>query len=140
MRLIGGQVLSGFAEVSDPSVLSRLDEKARGHVLQLNLHEFGITDFGEMKSRGFGRRAVAHCELFFAGGPMTLAQWPNEGDWEKIAGFPDAAGTGDEHGGQIGDLKSGFFYAENVPAAGKTPTTSGCTDTGPMIGPIPTNA
>jgi len=115
VRLIGGRVLSGFAEVSDPSVLSRLDEKARKHVLQLNLHELGIVDFGEMKSRGFGRGAVAHCELFFADKPMTLAQWPNEGDWEKIAGFPDEAGTGDEHGGQIGDLKSGFFYAGERP-------------------------
>jgi len=46
---------------------------------------------------------------------MTLARWPNEGAWEKIAGFPEASGTGDEHGGRIGDLKNGFFYEGDRP-------------------------
>ena len=115
VRLLGGQVLSGFVAVTDADVLSRLDEKARGHVLQLNLRERGIENYGEMKSRGFARGAVSHCELFFDGRPMTLARWPNEGAWEKIAGFPETSGTGDEHGGKIGDLKGGFFYEGERP-------------------------
>ncbi len=108
--------LAGFQPVTDPAVLARLDEKARGHVVQVDLRALGIRDFGEMKSRGFGRPTTpAHCELFFAGKPMTLARWPNEGEFAQIAGFPDAAGQGDEHGGKIGKLEDGFTYAGDRP-------------------------
>lgn len=116
VRLMGGRILRGFTPVTDSSVLERLDADARAHVLQCDLRALGITDFGEMKSRGFSRPATAaHCELFFDGRPMTLARWPNEGQWEKIAGFPEATGSGDEHGGKIGDLKGGFFYSGDRP-------------------------
>jgi hypothetical protein len=115
-RLLGGRALHGFTPVTNEIILRRLDQKARAHVRQLNLRELGIQDFGEMKSRGFGRSGtLAHCELFFAGRPMSLARWPNPGEWEKIAGFPESTGTGDDHGGKIGDLKNGFFYSGERP-------------------------
>jgi hypothetical protein len=67
-----------------------------------------------MKSRGFGRpQATAHCELFYDHRPMTLARWPNEGEFAKIAGYP--AGQKDEHGGQLGALTDGFTYAGDRP-------------------------
>src|SRR6185503_14110440 len=65
-RLLGGRKLPAFQPVTDPALLARLDETARSHVVQLDLRALGITDFGEMKSRGFARGAApAHCELFF---------------------------------------------------------------------------
>jgi len=113
-RFLGGRKLTGLQPVTDPAVLSRLDEKARGQVLQINLRAPGITDFGEMKSRGFGRpTSVAHCELIYNHRPMTLARWPNEGEFTKIAGYP--AGQKDEHGGQLGPLTNGFFYSGDRP-------------------------
>ena len=114
VRLLGGRTLTGFQPVTDPAVLSRLDAKARGQVMQLNLRALGSTDFGEMKSRGFGRgTATAHCELFFDHRPMTLARWPNEGEFTKIVGYP--SGQKDEHGGQLGALTNGFFYSGDRP-------------------------
>jgi len=116
VRLLGGRTLTGFTHVTDAAVLARLDEKARGHVLQLNLRALGITDFGEMKSRGFGRpTATAHCELFFGHRPMTLARWPNEGEYAKIAGYPASSDRKDEHGGKLGELPEGFLYAGDRP-------------------------
>src|SRR5262249_35036262 len=116
VRLLGGRNLTGFTRVNDPTVLARLDEQARGQVVQLKLRALGITDFGELKSRGFGRETVtAHCELFFAGRPMTLARWPNDGEFENIAGYPDASAGKDEHGGKWGQLEGGFFYAGDRP-------------------------
>ena len=116
VRLLGGRILNGFQPVKDPAVLSRLDEAARNHVLQLDLRAQGISNFGEMRSRGFGRATTpAHCELFFARRPMTLARWPNEGAWEKLAGFPAGSGKGDDHGGSIGDLPGGFTYTGDRP-------------------------
>lgn len=116
VRLLGGRILNGFQAVKDSAVLSRLDEAARNHVLQLDLRAQGISNFGEMHSRGFGRATTpAHCELFFGHRPMTLARWPNEGGWEKLAGFPAGAGKGDDHGGSIGDLPGGFTYAGDRP-------------------------
>ncbi len=46
---------------------------------------------------------------------MTLARWPNEGAWEKIAGVPESGATKDEHGGNIGKLTEGFLYAGDRP-------------------------
>lgn len=116
VRLLGGRKLTGFKSVTDPGVFSRLDESVRRQVMQIELRALGITDFGEMKSRGFGRpQPPAHCELFFGGKPMTLARWPNEGSWERIAGFPEATGQSDSHGGKIGKLEDGFFYGGDRP-------------------------
>jgi len=117
-RWLGGRRLRGFTPVKNPAVLARLAESARGKVLEMDLRALGITDFGEMKSRGFGRALTpAHCELFFAGKPMTLARWPNEGAFEKIAGFPEANAQNDGHGGKIGKLEDGFFYSGDRPRA-----------------------
>jgi hypothetical protein len=116
VRLLGGRVLTGFTTLTDAAVLARLDEHAREHVVQLNLRALDIMDFGEMQSRGFGRpTATAHCELFFDHRPMTLARWPNEGEFAKIAGYPAAADRKDEHGGKLGELPEGFLYAGDRP-------------------------
>ncbi len=120
-RLLGGRSLHGFQTVTDPAVLARLDSSARGKVMQLNLAALGINDFGEMKSRGFGRAtAAAHCELFSGGRPMTLARWPNEGSFEQIAGIP--TGHIDEHGGTLGILEAGFNYSGDRPRHWKETT------------------
>ena len=116
VRLLGGRPLTGFTPVSDATVLARLDEQARGQVVQLDLRALGMTDFGEMKSRGFSRPSVpAHCELFFDHRPMTLARWPNAGEFAKIAGYPAASDHVDEHGGNVGQLPGGFHYAGDRP-------------------------
>ncbi|MBL9166152.1 MAG: right-handed parallel beta-helix repeat-containing protein [Verrucomicrobiales bacterium] len=116
VRLLGGQVLTGFETLRDEAILDRLDPSARGQVLQLNLRTLGITRFGEMKSRGFARSTTpSHCELFFKQRPMVLARWPNEGTWEKIAGFPTESGKNDDHGGNIGELPGGFLYSGDRP-------------------------
>ena len=115
-RLLGGRTLTGFKPVTDPAVTARLDEKARGHVLQVDLRVLGITDFGEMKSRGFGRpTATSHCELFYQNRPMTLARWPNEGEFAQIAGYPASSDRKDEHGGKLGELPGGFLYDGDRP-------------------------
>ena len=116
VRLLGGRKLTGFEPVTDTAILGRLPENARGHVVQANLSALGITDFGKMSSRGFGRPlTAAHCELFCGGRPMTLARWPNEGAWERIAGVPESGATKDEHGGNIGKLEEGFLYSGDRP-------------------------
>ncbi len=116
VRLTGGRRLSGFEVVTDPTILARLPETARAHVVQADLKALGITDFGQMRSRGFGRPLTpAHCELFYGTRPMTLARWPNEGEWEHIAGYPDAGARKDEHGGQVGKLEEGFTYSGERP-------------------------
>src|SRR5216117_173244 len=45
VRLLGGRMLTGFTPVSDPTVLARLNETARGNVVQINLRNLGIADF-----------------------------------------------------------------------------------------------
>ena len=113
---IGGRRLRGFEPVTDPAILGRLPEAARTNVMQVNLKALGITDFGQMRSRGFGRPlSPSHCELFYGGRPTTLARWPNEGEWERIAGFPEGGAEGDGHGGKIGKLEQGYLYSGDRP-------------------------
>jgi hypothetical protein len=107
--------------VTESTVQDRLPPDARGKVVSVDLRKAGLTEFGAMKSRGFSRPAeAAHCEFFFHGRPMTLARWPNEGAFEKIAGFPEAAGQGDEHGGTLGKLQEGFRYDGDRPRRWKS--------------------
>jgi len=104
VRITGGRVVTGFKPVTDPSVLARLDEAARGRVLQADLKAQGIADYGQLSQRGFGQPVCpAHMELFFQDRPMTLARWPNEG-YARIAGLP--AGTKSRQ----------FAYADDRPA------------------------
>ena len=116
--------MTHFEPLSDPDVKLRLCEQARQHVVQTDLAALGLSDYGQLRSRGFGRslgasgspqgyrRPAAHLELFYAGRPMTLARWPNEG-FVTIAGYGQP--QPDEHGGSIGTLEGGFYYAGDRP-------------------------
>ena len=73
VEVTGGREVQGFKPVTDEAILKRLDEKARGHVLQADLKGQGLADFG--KAVAIGERL----ELFFDDRPMTLTRWPNEG-------------------------------------------------------------
>jgi len=78
--LYGGQRLTGFTSVTDPEIWSRLPAESRGHVMQCDLKAQGITDFGELRPRGYGHHSPpATLELMFNGQPQTVARWPNQG-------------------------------------------------------------
>jgi len=133
--------LSGFQPVGDPAILARLPEAARTNVRQVSLKALGITDFGQMRSRGFGRPVTpSHCELFFNGRPMTLAAGPT-----KVNGSASPATRTRERprtntAAKTGKLEEGFTYSGDHPAAGGTPVTCGSTATGPGTGPTPMSA
>ena len=92
VRLVGGVQVKAFKPVTDPAALSRLADVARGKVLQADLKALGITDYGKLTPRGFGRPTTpSGLELFFNNRPMTLARWPND-DWAKIADAPAGGG------------------------------------------------
>ena len=115
-RILGGRVVTGFQPVTDEAILDRLQEPARSNLVFADLRALGIEDYGKFKSRGFARGAnCSHGELFFDGHPMTLARWPNAGEWQTITGFPEGAGQNDDHGGNIGALTDGFFYESDRP-------------------------
>ena len=76
----GGARLKDFAPVTDPAVLERLPEESRGQVMQSDLRARGLTNYGQLRVRGFGQPpSPPTLELYFNGTPQTLARWPNEG-------------------------------------------------------------
>ena len=80
VHITGGREISGFVPVDDQQILCRLDPTARTHVYQLDLSVLGITNFGQLKPRGFPQAILPTAlELFFNEQPMTLARWPNDG-------------------------------------------------------------
>jgi len=116
VRLLGALKIHGFGRVTNTNILDRLHPDTRSHILEANIGSQETFQFGQMKSRGFARPiSPAHCELFYGGKPMTLARWPNEGSWTKISGFPQEKARPDGHGGQFGDLETGFIYEGDRP-------------------------
>ncbi|MBN1343831.1 MAG: right-handed parallel beta-helix repeat-containing protein [Phycisphaerae bacterium] len=104
VRLVGGKVITGFQPVKDTAILERLDEKARGKVVQADLKALGITDYGSPKGGGI--------ELFFNDVPMTVARWPNEG-FVKIV--EEAGGEKFDVRGRKGDRIGKWVYDGDRP-------------------------
>jgi hypothetical protein len=102
--LSGGRLVTNVAPVADQGILSRLDEPARGKVVQADSRALGISDFGEVKSGGL--------ELFFQDQPLTLARWPNASSThigDVVGGSPvDVRGT-------VGDAIGRFTYEGDRP-------------------------
>lgn len=96
--LSGGKAVNNFIPVPDDNpVADRLDPCAKPHILQADLRQAGITDFGVLAHANYLIPSVpAALGVFFNHQPMTLAHWPNTG-WNKIAAggtnsFQDASG------------------------------------------------
>ena len=89
--LVGGRLLdpSWFRPITSASpAWSRLDTEVRTHVVQVDLSAHGITDYGELKWRGFGVPAgTAAMELFVDGVPQELARFPDANSTEPKKGF-----------------------------------------------------
>ena len=107
-RLLGARAVH-LARLVDEAVLARLRPEARGKVAVADLKAQGLTDYGQLTARGFGRPfGTSAMELFWAADesaearPMTIARWPND-DYIRIAAIPE--GTKDR-----------FTYSEDRPS------------------------
>ena len=88
VHIIGGREVKNFGPIKDAEILSRIDKKYHGKILQANLKGQEIVDYGKLTPRGMGRKIQpAGLELFFNNKPMQLARWPNKG-WEKVVRVP----------------------------------------------------
>lgn len=103
--ITGGQEIRGFEALTPRSRhYDKILPEFRDHVMTIDLKVIGITEFGKLSARGFGRAIQpSGLELYCNGKPMTLARWPNSG-WTRIADAPDAL-----HG-------TGFVYDGNRPS------------------------
>jgi hypothetical protein len=80
VRITGSQSLNPAAfkaTTSESPVWSRLDTSARGNVVQIDLRAAGVTDFGSLQLRGYGRTQSAALELFINGKAQPLGRWPD---------------------------------------------------------------
>jgi len=113
VRLNGGKAIapSAFEPVSDAAVLERLDESARGKVVQADLGAVGITDYlPELPPafRGFTNEHPVLLEVFCNGERMQLARWPNEG----FAHFGEIVDFGSGLRDKEGAKRPGIFKYE----------------------------
>lgn len=117
-RFTGGIELRQFRAVTDPAVLDRLSESARGQVLEVDLEAEGVTNLIPFELGGFssGRGFKTHpaMELFVDGKPMIWARWPNEG-FVHTAGVPGPT-TQSAWDGRPGTPEGRFQYEGDRPA------------------------
>lgn len=75
--------LRDFAKVTDPALLARLPEEARGRVWQTSLKAQGIDSVPPVRLGGFGSgrgfRSTPAVRLFAGDRELPLARWPNQG-------------------------------------------------------------
>ncbi|MDR1103604.1 MAG: right-handed parallel beta-helix repeat-containing protein [Tannerella sp.] len=114
VRFTGGREIR-FEPLADGAARARI-RAPHDQILQADLRAQGIDDFGRQKATGFGQPAeTAPLELFFHGEPMTLARYPNAGEWMRIASVPQTGDTllgGDERTGR-GVHYGRFVYSED---------------------------
>ena len=82
VRITGGANLDSWNAVSGEAIVQRLPENARDHVVECDLREAGIADFGNIDPRS-GKKM----ELYFRGEFLELARYPND-DYLNIADVP----------------------------------------------------
>lgn len=87
VRLLGGKAVTGWTPVTDPAVRMRLAPEARDHVLQADLKKLGVSDLGVV-AKVPGGQGRGRTELFCNGKYLTLARYPNDGEWMRIAEVP----------------------------------------------------
>lgn len=82
VRVTGGKSIpwEKFKKINNKATLGRLSKSAAQNVLQMNLNELGIHDFGQITQYGHAMSVTpAPIEVFFNNETMTLARYPNEG-------------------------------------------------------------
>lgn len=88
VRLSGGVAIpyEKFKPVSDDVPI--LSAAAKKKVLQVNLKELGIEDYGELSRRGYliAAGTTPQCELYVDRERMQLSRWPNE-EWAGTTGI-----------------------------------------------------
>jgi len=111
VRLIGGVKLEpGWCTpVTDPAILARLPEIARGRVVQANLKAQGIEDYGEMSISG------PMLELFCNGKRLPLARYPNDG-WMYIDQIVESDDAGRPRLADENKQGQAFQYTDGRPA------------------------
>ena len=82
VKLIGGMEISGFKKITDPKIVKRLNKNCVSNILQINLKQHGISDFGEITPKG-----GPGIEIFYQNKRMQIARYPND-NWLKIADVP----------------------------------------------------
>lgn len=127
VRFVGGEVIDNFRPLSDKNAMDRIDENFHSKIWQADLIAKGINDFGKFKNTGMNSPfQPSPLELFFNGEPMTLARFPNVGEWMLIASVPQTGdsllneGIGPERryrfGLPVGRHYGRFNYSEDRPA------------------------
>ncbi|MEE4312594.1 MAG: right-handed parallel beta-helix repeat-containing protein [candidate division KSB1 bacterium] len=91
VSLSGGVRINGFSALSDVRALQRIDARYHASIVELDIRELGITDYGTLKPKGFSFRPhkPLAMELVFKNRTMTLARYPDEG-WVVIASVPQS--------------------------------------------------
>ena len=82
VNVTGGKSIPSnkFKKVTNRAVFKRLSKNAAQNVMQVNLKELGIYDYGEITQYGHAMSVTAApIEVFFNNNAMTLARYPNEG-------------------------------------------------------------
>lgn len=97
---ISGQIpldKSWFKAADSEAKDTMLDKKAAEKVLMVDLKEHGITDYGELSTRGyhyFNKGRYAQMELIVNDENQTLARYPNEGSMSVPSENVDAESFG----------------------------------------------
>ncbi len=85
VRLTGGRIVEHFLPAFEKDEREQAPAEVRNFIFMIDLRSLGISDYGSLTPRGFGRTIQpSPLELYYNNRPLTLARWPND-DWAVIS-------------------------------------------------------
>lgn len=96
VRIVGGKRIDplAFATTTASSPLwGQIDPVARGNIVEYDLNNAGITDYGTLNYRGYFTKANAALEFFVDQEVKQLARWPKSTDQDTFSDWNDASIT-----------------------------------------------
>jgi hypothetical protein len=118
VRIVGSvQIAADQAKiVSDPAILQRMRPEVRGKVVEVDLKQLGVTDYGSIGPRGFSWPYIsAPLELFIDSKPMPLSRWPKAGQPPIKIGKVLDKGSAPRRG-DMSNRGATFTYATDGPS------------------------
>ena len=116
VTISGGRAVTAFGPLTDPEALRRISPMYHAYIRQADLRALGIADFGKITPRGFRVFHPAGLELFFDGKPMTLARWPNAGEYIRVSHLPAGEAAKVKSISSQGSESGAFFYSGSRPS------------------------
>ena len=110
VRLIGGQKIASLKAIASKEVLKRIPSNAKKYILEIDLADLGIRNYGRFNPRGFSRPTMlSHIELIFNHQILNVSRWPYN-DFVQIDSINEKYVFEHDSTCTLSSMEGGFYF------------------------------